>query len=84
MSHNSDCGNISTNKSVLTGNVDRFKGITIISTDDPSISKQELSERLSNSIEKWKIEVCLKIQNIVVSNKTFDFYVQVSLKPLMP
>ena len=66
MSHNSDCGNISTNTSVLTGNVDRFKGITIISTDDPSISKQELSEKLSNSIEKWKIEVCVKIQNIVV------------------
>ena len=66
MSHNSECGNICTNKSVLTGNVDRFKGITIISTDDPSISKQELSERLSNSIEKWKIEVCLKIQNIIV------------------
>ena len=65
MSHNSDSGNISTNKSVLTGTVDRFKGITIISADDPSISKQELSERLSNSIEKWKIEVCLKIQKIV-------------------
>ena len=65
MSHASDCGNISPNKSVLTGNVDRFKGITIISSDDPGISKQELSERLSNSIEKWKIEVCLKIQKIV-------------------
>ena len=73
MSHNSECGNICTNKSVLTGNVDRFKGITIISTDDPSISKQELSERLSNSIEKWKIEVCLKIQNIVVSNNTLSY-----------
>jgi len=56
MSHASDCGNISPNKSVLTGNVDRFKGITIISTDDPGISKQELSERLRNSIEQWKIE----------------------------
>ena len=66
MSHNSHCGNISTYKSVLTGNVDRFKGITIISADDPSISKQELSERLTNSIEKWKIEVSLEIQKIVV------------------
>ena len=66
MSHNSDCGNITTNKSLLTGNVDRFKGITIISADDPSICKQELSERLTNSIEKWKIEVSLEIQKIVV------------------
>jgi len=43
-------------KQVFSGQLDRFKGVTVSSSEEPSISKEELSEIVRNSIEKWKSE----------------------------
>jgi hypothetical protein len=42
---------------LFTGEIDRFKGVTINSKEEPQLSREELSEKLKNSIEKWKHDV---------------------------
>ena len=50
-----------TNEKVFKGQVDRFKGVTVDSNEEAKIDIEELSQRLQNSIQKWKDEVELKI-----------------------
>ena len=42
---------------VFTGKIDRFKGVTVTSSDEPDLNKEELSKKLKYSIRKWKNEV---------------------------
>ena len=47
-------------KKCFTGTTDRFQGITINSSEEGNLTKEELSEKLKCSLEKWKAEVlCL-------------------------
>ena len=55
--NNIDFHESTTQKQVFSGQLDRFKGVTVSSSEEPSISKEELSEIVRNSIEKWKSEV---------------------------
>ena len=50
-----------TNEKVFKGQIDRFKGVTVDSNEETKVDIEELSQKLKNSIQKWKDEVGLKI-----------------------
>ena len=50
-----------TNEKVFKGQIDRFKGVTVNSNEETKVDIEELSQKLQNSIQKWKDEVELKI-----------------------
>ena len=50
-----------TNEKVFKGQIDRFKGVTVNSNEETKVDVEELSQKLQNSIQKWKDEVELKI-----------------------
>jgi hypothetical protein len=49
---------------LFTGEIDRFKGVTVNSKEEPRLSREELSDKLKKSIEKWKHEV--SFSNIIL------------------
>ena len=50
-----------TNEKVFKGQIDRFKGVTVDSNEETKVDIEELSQKLKNSIQKWKDEAGLKI-----------------------
>ena len=60
-----------TNEKVFKGQIDRFKGVTVDSNEEAKIDIEELSQRLQNSIQKWKDEVELKISIANLYNKLY-------------
>lgn len=45
-----------TNEKVFKGQIDRFKGVTVDSNEETKVDIEELSQKLKNSIQKWKDE----------------------------
>jgi len=43
-------------KNVFKGQIDRFKGVTVNSNEEAKLDKEELAQKLKNSISKWKEE----------------------------
>ena len=56
---------------VFTGEIDRFKGVTVTSKDEAQLNREELSEKLKKSIKKWKHEVIASINNIILFQINF-------------
>merc|ERR1711997_735251 len=56
MEINSDSSYTTSTGPVFTGEIDRFKGVTINSNEEPGVTIEELSEKLRNSLKKWKSE----------------------------
>ena len=50
-----------TDEKVFKGQLDRFKGVTVNSNEETKVDVEELSQKLQNSIQKWKDEVELQI-----------------------
>ena len=44
---------------MFTGKIDRFKGVTVTSSEESNLTREELSKKLKYSIRKWKNEVNL-------------------------
>ena len=42
---------------VFTGKLDRFKGVTVTSSEEHPLNREELSKKLKYSIRKWKNDV---------------------------
>ena len=57
MEINTDSSDTSSSGPVFNGEIDRFKGVTINSNEEPAVSMEGLSEKLRNSLRKWKSEV---------------------------
>ena len=57
MEKNSENPDKMINESIFQGEIDRFKGVTINSSKEPKLDEEQLSEKLRNSIQKWKKEV---------------------------
>ena len=45
------------NDRVFQGQLDRFKGVTVNSNEEAKLNVEEFSEKLKNSIQKWRSEV---------------------------
>jgi len=56
MEINSDSSYTTSTGPVFTGEIDRFKGVTINSNEGSGVTIEELSEKLRNSLKKWKSE----------------------------
>ena len=48
---------ISETEQVFTGKIDRFKGVTVTSSEEPNLNREALLKKLKCSIRKWKNEV---------------------------
>ena len=57
-----------TDEKVFKGQIDRFKGVTVNSNEETKVDIEKLSQKLQNSIEKWKDEVELKISITNICN----------------
>ena len=43
-------------ENIFKGQIDRFKGVTVNSNEEAKLDKEELAQKLKNSISKWKEE----------------------------